>query len=311
LSDGAEINLYKTDPKKRDTDGGGLEDGKEVTYGLNPINAADDDSLMNTTGGLVLVGGQTDGPSAVFYKQKTTISSSIDAATVTERSLDRYLGRIYDTLVLTSSAGGQTLSLNSKFGLGVIDPNSQTEIHELQIGRKNIPDPSTPKYEFDGVGTIELTTSPYTIFEFMIQVGAWTRSEESGETESLELDNPEFTATSTTFDVDFEIKLPSTAGRLVHIAYDIRGVERYAEENTCDDGTDNDNDKAIDCEDPDCDGHPNCAAPPPEMMTPMPPPEEDKDGGCDCRTTNTARNHGGALVWFLGLLWMRRRGRPS
>lgn len=313
LSDGAEVALYKSDPTKRDTDGGGLEDGKEVLYGLDPTDPADDDSLMNTAGGMVLIGTSTDSPSAVFYKTKTTLSSDLDTTAVTEQSLDRFLGRLYDTMVLSSTQAGQTLHVSSHFRLGVIDSKNEAKIHELQIGRKNIPDPTVPTTELDGIGTLELTTSPYTIFEFMVQVAAWTRNAETGELIALELEDGGFTATSTSFDVNFDLKLPFTAGRLIHIAHDIRGVERYAEETTCDDGTDNDNDMAIDCEDPDCDGHVNCAPPPPPMMTPMPPavvaPNEE-DGGCSCQTVASKQDVGAtAALLLLAFLGLKRRRR--
>ena len=37
LSDGAEINIYHTNPLNPDTDGDGLTDGQEVALGLNPL----------------------------------------------------------------------------------------------------------------------------------------------------------------------------------------------------------------------------------------------------------------------------------
>ena len=39
LTDDAEINRYKTDPKKADTDGDGLSDGFEIRRGLDPKKA--------------------------------------------------------------------------------------------------------------------------------------------------------------------------------------------------------------------------------------------------------------------------------
>lgn len=37
LSDFSEINTWKTDPTKKDTDGDGFNDGKEVLSGYNPL----------------------------------------------------------------------------------------------------------------------------------------------------------------------------------------------------------------------------------------------------------------------------------
>jgi hypothetical protein len=47
LSDGAEVNTYKTDPLVADSDGDGLGDGSEVnTYGTQPlVNDTDGDSV--------------------------------------------------------------------------------------------------------------------------------------------------------------------------------------------------------------------------------------------------------------------------
>jgi len=42
LSDGDEVNKYKTDPVKIDTDGGGVNDGAEVTAKTNPLDPKDD-----------------------------------------------------------------------------------------------------------------------------------------------------------------------------------------------------------------------------------------------------------------------------
>jgi hypothetical protein len=42
LADGAEAGVYHSDPLLPDTDGGGLEDGREVSFGLNPSSPADD-----------------------------------------------------------------------------------------------------------------------------------------------------------------------------------------------------------------------------------------------------------------------------
>lgn len=39
LSDKLEIEKYKTDPLKKDTDGDGFGDGKEVIHGFNPLGA--------------------------------------------------------------------------------------------------------------------------------------------------------------------------------------------------------------------------------------------------------------------------------
>jgi len=42
LSDGDEVNKYKTEPLKADTDGGGLKDAEEVAKNKNPFNPSDD-----------------------------------------------------------------------------------------------------------------------------------------------------------------------------------------------------------------------------------------------------------------------------
>jgi hypothetical protein len=48
LSDGAEVNLYGSDPLLADTDGDGLEDGDEVAVGLDPTNEdTDADSVCD------------------------------------------------------------------------------------------------------------------------------------------------------------------------------------------------------------------------------------------------------------------------
>ena len=48
LSDGAEVNQYKTDPLKADSDGDGLSDGDEVKYKSNPLKTdSDGDGLSD------------------------------------------------------------------------------------------------------------------------------------------------------------------------------------------------------------------------------------------------------------------------
>ena len=42
LKDGEEINMYRTDPLKADTDGGTVNDKVEVDRGTNPLNPEDD-----------------------------------------------------------------------------------------------------------------------------------------------------------------------------------------------------------------------------------------------------------------------------
>ena len=42
LKDGEEINMYRTDPLKADTDGGTVNDFTEVSRGTNPLNPDDD-----------------------------------------------------------------------------------------------------------------------------------------------------------------------------------------------------------------------------------------------------------------------------
>jgi hypothetical protein len=39
LNDGAEINIWGTDPQNKDTDGDGFTDGQEVLNGFNPKGA--------------------------------------------------------------------------------------------------------------------------------------------------------------------------------------------------------------------------------------------------------------------------------
>ncbi|MEN1727169.1 MAG: ASPIC/UnbV domain-containing protein, partial [Pseudomonadota bacterium] len=46
LTDEAEVNVYGTDPANPDTDGGGVLDGQEVARNTDPLNAADDFSLI-------------------------------------------------------------------------------------------------------------------------------------------------------------------------------------------------------------------------------------------------------------------------
>ncbi|MDH4070465.1 MAG: OmpA family protein, partial [Ignavibacteria bacterium] len=41
-ADGDEVNTHKTDPTNPDTDGGTVDDGREVTRGTDPLNAEDD-----------------------------------------------------------------------------------------------------------------------------------------------------------------------------------------------------------------------------------------------------------------------------
>jgi len=51
LSNNDEKNIYGTDPKKADTDSGGINDGQEVKQGLNPLDSGDD-SLADLAKGL-------------------------------------------------------------------------------------------------------------------------------------------------------------------------------------------------------------------------------------------------------------------
>jgi OOP family OmpA-OmpF porin len=76
LSDADEINIYKTDPQRSDTDGGTVNDGQEIRNNTDPLNAADDvpkpAAAIEMGKAIVLEG-------IVFDEGKTTISpSSID-----------------------------------------------------------------------------------------------------------------------------------------------------------------------------------------------------------------------------------------
>jgi len=42
LKDGEEVSSFKTDPLKKDTDGGTIDDGVELKRGTNPLDPADD-----------------------------------------------------------------------------------------------------------------------------------------------------------------------------------------------------------------------------------------------------------------------------
>ena len=68
LSDADETGVFGTDPARADTDGGGVNDGAEVTAGTNPLDPADDNGAPAAGGDVDSDGdGLTDADEVDFF----------------------------------------------------------------------------------------------------------------------------------------------------------------------------------------------------------------------------------------------------
>ena len=263
LTDGAEINIYGTDPTNRDTDGGGGADGEEIAKGYNPLDASDDAQMFGTRSarvGIIMVGSKPEF-STVFFKQQTTTNLDVKDNYATAQILTDTIGRIHETIEVdpSSVSKGQYFDVSIEYDIFLEKQDTGVSIDELEVGMK------TPRevvnggaLQFSGVGNIQLDSSPHRSFEFTYVGSVWTPNPATGVLERLPTDAPTMTIEGDKLVVDFQVLAPSFDTSIFYLMQEINGLERVDYERTCNDGMDDDNDGAIDCDDADCSLDPSC-----------------------------------------------------
>jgi len=211
--------------------------------------------------GLVIDSELLDAKPAVL-SAGSTISVTTTAEEIQEEASGSE-GRLWETLWIPrgSMTPGQLVTVTADFDIALVGEVGDLEITEIVVGSKYQP----PSEEIDGaptsfigVGSIEISTSPYTEVSTQYQAGAWTVDADSTDLKRLEITQYELTATAGGLAASFTFVAPDYNVDKVHISHDLRGYAWTAFEDVCDDVSDNDNDSLIDCDDSDCDGHPAC-----------------------------------------------------
>jgi hypothetical protein len=131
LNDGPEVFDYQTDPSVLDTDADGLPDGWEVTYGLNPLSAAD--ANLDPDGD-TLTNLQEYSNSSSPLKTDTDNDGLDDAAEVQHGTKPSYWDSDYDGM---SDAYEIRYGLNANdYADADLDPDNEglTNIQEYKLG---------------------------------------------------------------------------------------------------------------------------------------------------------------------------------
>lgn len=262
LLDGKEIEVYGTDPLNRDTDGSGASDADEIANGYNPNDPTDDQQLigsLNTRAGIVL-GSKDAQLNTVIFKDLTTLGVGIKRHYTLVQSLTEQVSRIQERLEVDSTnvTPGQKVAVSVNFNTFLQDDQSPYSINKLTMGHKTQNDQHDGK-DFTGLGDIEITSAPYTIFEVMYKGSVWAKNPTTGIFERLAIEGITFDVVDSKFNVKFSFVAPSFELGSVYLMHDVNGFERKDFETTCNDGMDDDNDGKTDCSDSDCSSDPACA----------------------------------------------------
>ncbi len=258
LSDGDEVHVHGTNPLNGDTDGAGARDGDEVAAGYDPTDVSDDILLLNNrlSNASITIVSADPAKSIKLIKAATVIDTAIDVRrkySSIER-LTQKVGRIQETIELNAAtlpAAGQSFTMSVDFKAAMNQSDSPLELSKLVMGLKQEPG-NMDNLDFSGAGSVEVNSSPNTVFELAYQGSVWAVNPATGALERLEISAPTFNATGEDFTISFSVKSPAFESSTLYFMSDIHGSENSDFETTCNDGMDDDNDGATDCADPDC-----------------------------------------------------------
>jgi hypothetical protein len=156
---------------------------------------------------------------------------------------------------------GQTVTVTASFDIDLVGEDGGYEVNEIVVGSKYQPEPEegeAPAKSFVGQGRIQVSTSPYTEITTQYQATVWTVDAETQELHALTITEYDLVANESGIVAEFSFIAPEYSVDKIHISHDLRGYVWEDYETACEDLSDNDNDGLVDCDDPDCDGHPGC-----------------------------------------------------
>jgi hypothetical protein len=157
-------------------------------------------------------------------------------------------------------SAGEHITLSSDFDVVLIDREGGLALTEVVVGSKYQPeddDELVAPSSFVGLGRVEINTSPFSEVTTQYQAAVWTL-DESGDPLPLEVVEYDMIAEGEGFSTELTLVVPEGGLEVIYMTHDVRGYVWLAFENVCDDGSDNDNDGLVDCDDEDCGGHPAC-----------------------------------------------------
>ena len=255
LLDGDEVNVHDTNPNLADTDAAGARDGDEVANNYDPKDASDDELLLaSRLSGAALVIQSVDPLKSVKLVKRATQLEAIDVRRKYAR-LERHnftTGRIHETFEVTAAsmpAGGETFTLSVDFRTVMDRAESSYSISKTTLGLKS----TTISDAAKASGSIEVAAQPNVIFDLSYTGSVWAVDVAAGQTKRLELREPTFVANAdNSFSISFEVVAPQFETNTLYFMSDVNAAETDDFETSCMDGTDDDNDGAIDCSDPDC-----------------------------------------------------------
>ena len=316
VDDAAEVLQHGCDPANRDTDDGGAEDLFETTLKLDCSDAADDVLGTEPVGGLIVESVQPELASAgdhpVIYKAVATLDEvPIVGQRLIEANQTSREGRLVDVFVLREGAisPGVTVTGTIILLLDVLNPDSPYAIGEVTFGHDAALPTDSVFYSHAGMGTIELNTSPNTVFDLSYRLSGFAVNRNTGDHARVQIEDVQYTVEDDIVRVDFELTAPDFEPKLLLLTQDLRAFEIASGEQNCADDTDNDNDGLSDCADPDCENHPACfpeESPVDDDVVPLDP------SGCGCGLASNQPTT--SVLWLIGALvslGMRRRRRSN
>ena len=262
LTDGQEINIYMTDPLKADTDGDGAPDGIEVQNGYNPLDPSDGQHLtgsLNTRAGVTFVSKTDPNLSTVFFKSDTGLGIGVNKHYTIVQTLTQQVSRIQERLEVNSAnvTPGQRVAVSVDFNAFVKEDASPYSVRKMEMGLKS-ENPQHEGKDFSGLGYIELSSSPFTIFEVLYKGSVWARNPATGVFERLNVEGITFDVVDAKLNIKYSFIAPTFPLGSVYLMHDVNGFERKDFESTCNDGVDDDGDGLTDCDDSDCKMDPVC-----------------------------------------------------
>lgn len=257
LSDGDEVNVHGTNPLAGDTDGAGARDGDEIAAGYDPTSAADDEQMLRdrlASAGITL---QARDPrnSITIMKAATDFEGLLARRQYSSsEELTSQIGRINETIELdpTSYTKGGTFKVNVQFDARMHSDDAVAEINEIELGLKELSAMHDGK-DFTAEGHVQLSTAPYIQFGLRYQGSVWAPNPNTGAMERLVINNPVFEIVDAKISLSFDVIAPEFDTSVMYFMSDVHGTESDVFETACMDGTDDDNDGAIDAADSDCD----------------------------------------------------------
>jgi hypothetical protein len=263
VTDGNEVLLYSTSPLHPDTDRGGLSDGREIAIGLDPLNSHDDRMAAgpalssSPVAGVVFVGSEAN-LSTVMRKNRSTFGTTSPMVRAQARELSSQTARIEEYASFgTSFNADSTLEISVPFDAFPLLGESPYQVNRVEIGKK----PQHPGHlgrDLTGAGYLRLSSSPYTIFEFLYQLSVWGVRTSTGQSERLRIEEFFFTANDRGYTLEVTVKMPAYAVDELILLHDFNAHEKRAFLEVCNDGVDNTGNGFSDCEDPYCANDPVC-----------------------------------------------------